>query len=919
MLKLICIFCLFLFSYHAANAQQYSGTIIDTSLKIPVKNAVVAFLDPKDSTLISFTRTDDKGNFLLKSDVRKNYIIMVMHPVYADFLDNISGENDKLGKIPLIQKSKLLEAVIVKSGSPIRIKGDTTIYTADSFKVSANANVEELLKKLPGIQVDKSGNIKAMGETVQKVLVDGEEFFGDDPGMAVKNLRADAVKEVQVFDKKTDQAEFTGIDDGNTQKTINLKLKDDKKRGHFGKADLAGGLQNKIDDRYNSNLMFSTFKDKRKLSAFFLTGNTGQDGLSWRDNEKYGGNSDDYSMNMDEESGAMYSYRTGSVDDEPYVNTENGFIKNTNSGFQYSNRWKNNSVNFSPKYNSQIYNNNTKQFTQTQIGDSVLNENAGTRSYVNRFNIKNNFIYDGKLDSNNTLKITLKANVYKTQSENDGFTSTTGKSSSLINTSSNNNRTDNDKSVWGANILYKHKFKKQRRTVSLTADWNNLSIDGENYVRSVNTIISTNDVQELNQFTNSNKSTSKFSGKLVYTEPLTKKYSLEISHEILFNGGKNNQVTYSYSPVTGKYDVLIDSLSNDFDQSIILNKPSVKLNYNTKKIKFNVGSGFGLTHFNLEDKTLSKNYIRNFTNFFPAAGFNYSYKANSSFRINYNGSTSQPGINQLQPLRNNNNFFNQYIGNPDLKPSFNNNFNISHNTYNFLKERWMYQSLNINVISNSITNNRIIDKNNGKTITQPINTNGNLSMNFWGGLGLQLKKQKIQMNVNTNFSYSRFADVINSQKSFARTFNTGVGISMRKTVDKKYEWWFDNNFNFSTNKTTQTNQSNNFYNNTTTFDGRIYFKKVWSLQSDFIFNARQKLRAEDNNLNNSLWNARFQRSFKKDEFTVYFLVRDIMNENTGIERAFYSNSYTETRNERLRRYWMAGFTWNFKNKGTNSK
>ncbi len=155
---------------------------------------------------------------------------MTTHPYYADLLEDIEIKADtELPPYILISKAKLLQEVIVKSGSPLKIRGDTTVYTADSFKVSANANVEELLKKLPGIQVDKDGKIKAMGETVEKVLVDGEEFFGDDPGMAVKNLRADAVKEVQVFDKKSDQAEFTGIDDGKTQKTINLKLKDDKK------------------------------------------------------------------------------------------------------------------------------------------------------------------------------------------------------------------------------------------------------------------------------------------------------------------------------------------------------------------------------------------------------------------------------------------------------------------------------------------------------------------------------------------------------------------------------------------------------------------------------------------------------------------------------------------------------------------
>ncbi len=173
-----------------------------------------------------------------------------------------------MGTIALISKINALREVIIKTGS-IRIKGDTTSYRASDFKVSANANVEELLKKLPGIQVDKNGEIKAMGETVEKVLVDGEEFFGDDPGMAVKNLRADAVKEVQVFDKKSDQAEFTGIDDGDTKKTINLKLKEDKKKGYFGKIDAANGPLTTIDSRYNTNICLVHLKAKENYPLFY--------------------------------------------------------------------------------------------------------------------------------------------------------------------------------------------------------------------------------------------------------------------------------------------------------------------------------------------------------------------------------------------------------------------------------------------------------------------------------------------------------------------------------------------------------------------------------------------------------------------------------------------------------------------------
>jgi len=203
---IIAILFLFSFSVFSQKA-NISGVLTDGSEKTPVYNSVVALLTPKDSILYRFTRSDKKGNFNLKNVKAGDYIVMTSHNQYADYTDAIivSETEKNLGTIALLSKINLLREVVIKTGS-IRIKGDTTSYRASDFVVSANANVEELLKKLPGIQVDKNGTIKAMGETIQKVLVDGEEFFGDDPGMAVKNLRADAVKEVQVFDKKSDQS-----------------------------------------------------------------------------------------------------------------------------------------------------------------------------------------------------------------------------------------------------------------------------------------------------------------------------------------------------------------------------------------------------------------------------------------------------------------------------------------------------------------------------------------------------------------------------------------------------------------------------------------------------------------------------------------------------------------------------------------
>ena len=217
-----------------SQTSSLKGTVTDSVEKKNPANAVISLLRQNDSVLVRFTRSDKEGHFTINNLKEGKFILMITHPYMGDYFDNFevkAGTPVDLGKVYITPKSKLLAEVIIKSGSPIRIKGDTTVYTADSFKVRAGANVEELLRRLPGIQVDKDGKITAMGERVTKVLVDGEEFFGSDPGIATKNLRADAVKEVEVFDKKSDQAEFTGIDDGVKDKTINLKMK--QKKGYF--------------------------------------------------------------------------------------------------------------------------------------------------------------------------------------------------------------------------------------------------------------------------------------------------------------------------------------------------------------------------------------------------------------------------------------------------------------------------------------------------------------------------------------------------------------------------------------------------------------------------------------------------------------------------------------------------------------
>ncbi|RYY48686.1 MAG: hypothetical protein EOO06_09455 [Chitinophagaceae bacterium] len=940
--KSIALFICSLFVCVLANAQSnVSGTIKDTTSGNLVKNAVVALLSPKDSVLVRFARTKDNGAYNLPNIPAGKYIFMVMHPTFADYVEDleVKDADTRLPNVAVTPKSKLLEAVIVKAGGMMRIKGDTTVYTADSFKVSANANVEELLKKMPGIQVDKNGEIKAMGEKVEKVLVDGEEFFGDDPGMAVKNLRADAIKEVQVFKKKSDQAEFTGIDDGQSKQTINLKLKEDKKKGYFGKIEasagpLTGDLKDK-DPRYNTNSMFSTFKGKRKLSAFLLNGNTGQDGMSWQDMEKYGG-MDDMNMEMTDDGGMMFFSGGGNnADDEPYVNTENGFISNTNAGLQYSNKFNENrnTLNLSPKFNNQLYNNTQTVYTENAVEGEILATDKVRTSDINRQNVKLSGFYDMKLDSaaNNTLKVTLKSNFYHTESDETEVSSMIGKESG-----ENKNRVDQrvqkeiDKQSFSVTALYKHKFKKNRRTISINTDWYRLNTDAESYLdRTSETFFNgiSQGIRLTDQLAISDKQSTRWSARAIYTEPLSKKFALELSHEVSVNSGSNEQNTLAFNPGSQKFDLLVDTLTNNFDQTIITNKPGAKISFNSKKIKYNFGTGIGFTNFDLKNLSLDTTYHRNFTNFFPAANLTYTYKSNHSLNINYNGRTTQPTINQLQPVVNNNDEFNIYEGNPDLKQSFRHSLGINHNSYNFIKDMWSYQGFNVNLTQNSITNERIVNLSNGKTRTRPTNTNGNINANFWSGFGMKWKKPDIRLNFSPNFNYNRFADIINGQTVFTNTTGAGMNLSVSKSKDKKYDLSIWNNFRYNYNRGKQLNRltneietnSRNYNTNQLNIEGTVYYKKVWSIQTDYNFFYNQAVSEGGEDFKYNIWNARLQRTFKSNEFTAFVMVRDILNQNIGISQTFNGTLYTREVNDRLKRYFMAGFRWDFKNKAPKAK
>ena len=446
------------------NTNSIKGTVSDTLSKQSMYRAIVSMIRAKDSILIKFTRTDQKGHFEIKDIPEGKYILLSSLPNYADYTDTLSitaNSKVELGTIPLITKAHLLQEVVVKQTiGAIKLKGDTTEYRADSFRVQPNATVEELLKILPGIQVDKNGQITAQGRTVQKVLVDGEEFFGDDPTLVTQNIRADMVDKVQVFDKKSDQAAFTGIDDGKKTTTINLKLKNNKKQGYFGKVNAGAGT----NGYYNEQLMLNKFQRKEKLSFYGILSNTGTIGLNWQDQNSFGDNS---SRIQFDESGNI----SGNDDLSDWGGNFNGrgFPKVQTGGVHYNNKFGDDkhAINGNYKLLDLSVKGSSNTNTQNILPDTLYYTNQ-RQEFTNKIiRNKGNLIYDWDIDSSSSLKLIIDAGVDHKTTATKYFTESLAEDSSLVNQGNRILTTDGDINSFNSSLLWRKKLKKKGRTISV--------------------------------------------------------------------------------------------------------------------------------------------------------------------------------------------------------------------------------------------------------------------------------------------------------------------------------------------------------------------------------------------------------------------------------------------------------------------
>ena len=915
MRKIICSLFLTVLAFAAAQAQslQVKGTVSDTAENKTLQHAVVSLLQKKDSTLSYFTRTDKSGQFVVSGVQPGKYVLLVTFPRFADYADEIEvKEKDaELGTIALTLKSTLLKEVIVRSGSAIRIKGDTTEFTADSFVVKEGATVEDLLKMLPGFQVNSKGEVVAQGKRVDKVLVDGEEFFGDDPTMATQNLASKAVDKVQVFDTKTEQQNLTGITTGSEGKTINIKLKEDSKKGAFGKFHAGTDFQDYLDAKG----LFNRFVGKKKLSLYGTKSNINTGSLNWEDQQKLG-IEDDYEY--DEINGYYYSFGT---DDGFSDWSLRGLPNSYTAGGLFINKWNEDkhSINGSYRYNRMGTVNEGSTLTQNILPNTINYRNRFTNS--KGFNQQHalNGKYEWKIDSLASIKYTVSG-IYKTTTLDDVTNSEFLNSSrSLINTSRQQRDNENERIQQDHSLVYRQMFNKKNRLLLTTLRFGLVEDDQEGMNRTETdfykdgVIDSTDLVDQLRQF----KGQSKTLGvKTTFSEPLSNKVSLILDLAHNRNLSESYRNTFNKSN-NGKYEILDPLYSNNFDFNAFSNSGSAIMRYMDKKWRMAFGSGISSVRLKLYNLDNNNNNTFDFLNLTPQAQVSYAMKQQSNIGLSYRGTTRQPSINQLQPIRDNNDQLNVFIGNPNLKVGFNHNLNLNFHEFKMLSGRSMWISANYSIMDNAIANYTTFDTVRGKQTYMPINVDGNKSYSLYGSWnkGQGEKKMRYGMSVNlyggTNNTKVEVKGIATKNKTDYANYNFSVSLGYSES--EKVSFNIRPSIGYNTSKSSlQPLLNNNYFTYGGNVDGFVMLPGKIELTSDVRFDLREKLEAFPVNTNIITWNGTLGKKVLKDKSgKIMIVANDILNQNRGFNRIINTNIIQEERYDRISQYFLLKFEWTF--------
>ncbi|MES2455737.1 MAG: TonB-dependent receptor [Bacteroidota bacterium] len=887
---------------------------------VTVAGTSIVILNKKDSVIQAFTRSKADGSFMISRLNSGIYLLLATYPDHADYTEEFVLDSNQLlkdiGRIKLIPRAVLLNEVMIKGTiSAVKIKGDTTEYNAKAYKLNPNDKVEDLLKRLPGIQVDRYGRITAQGQTVNKVLVDGEEFFGDDPVLVTQNIRADMVDKIQLYDKKSDRAAFTSIDDGVKNKTINVVLKEDKKNGYFGKVSAGPGT----DKYYKSEGMFNLFKPKQKLSAYGIWGNDGKTNLDWQDNAKYGSSNVDLSqqgsvIHMD--SGDELESFSGRYNGQGHPLARTG-------GMHYDRKWAqdNQSVNINFKTGAVDVDGDEQTETENNLPAGTISSDANRNFRNSVFRQIVDLTYQLKFSANTELKITLGGGQKNTRA-NSVYTATAYTAGQLLN--ENHTTLDNtgSKDQFSAAVLYSYKLKKEGRTlVVYLAE----AADKSNTRGYLNTRLDfflpdrPDSMANTDQFKPLRLTNQAFNTSVTYTEPLFKQLALTLTYGL--GNGNSRSDRRSYNRATnGDYSLLDSLYSNDFKLTQNTQQLSAVFNFKAGKLLLDGGANGSLVNFSQLDGFTSSLFTRQFRLLNPKANLLYQFSQQASLRFNYAGIANPPNVAQLQPVLINNDPLNITSGNPYLKPAFTHRFFTFYQSHEAVSGE-LIGILGSYLLTSAAVVNQVVTDSAGKSTTGFANLYGHKPANAHLALFYDRKIKPLDLIAGLNFDFSGMTSYSFVNNLLNRYYSNTYKLQSRftKYVEQRYDFYVTAGPSYTVSVSSlQPERNNNGRGFDATADLNVYLPGNLKLAANANYQYTAATAIFPAPFERLLINASLSKNFLRTESLKLSLSgNDLLNQNTGFNRSINSSMITQNTYTTIKRYFMLSLSYDF-NQSLNS-
>lgn len=881
---------LLLLGYICLNAQDITGQVNDPN-EGGLVGATAMLLNASDSVLSLFAITDAEGKFIIKKAFNGEYILQINFVGYKTHTQKISvkGEDVTIGQINM--ESDVLDELVVEAERvPIEMKKDTIEYNAAAFKTEPNAVVEDLLKKLPGVEVDRDGSIKAQGEDVNKVLVDGKEFFGDDPQMATKNLAADAVDKVQVFDRKSEFSQFSGIDDGNDEKTINIALKDDRKQGTFGRVAAGGGT----DETYKIDANINQFRKDNQFSLVAKKNNINEQAFSISDYISFMGGL----SNISTGGGGRFSINSSvPIGDD----LSSGFVNTTMAGVNYNRDFSEktelqSNYLFSRINNLQRVNSETSYLDGSQDIDQYSNSESTADMHQLSLNLKQ------KLSEASDIQVRNSISFNQGESLGDSRTITTSFTDETTDSYSNS---QNEALNLNTRLIYRQRFGKPGRTLVTEGRITRNEDDAEGTLSRD----SDNDLLDLNQETLDRSLVTTLGGEVAFTEPLSKSVYLEVRYEFEDTNDLDDREVYDISGSR----ILDPNQSLLFERKYTANTAGASFNYIKDKFRFTIGTNYqtgDLIGTVAGDDPIKRNFN---------AGLPYvrtSYDFSNSVRLSFNYSTRQqiPTVRQLQPVLDLSNPISQYIGNPDLDASFVHTARVNFNLFDQFTSKSFFSFFSTTITENNVVNSRSREPGTNVQNVRPLNSGSAVAITGYAAFSGRIRFAKMKYRISNRINRST-ANTVTEGTAFAtRSTNNTVDASIENARKEKVDWIIGMRYTVNNTRSEDLSSANQELENTAYYnDITWYLPKKWSFTSNFDLTRFGNAGIGGGN-DVALWKTSIQRDFlKKDRGQLRFSVFDLLNQNQGINQTANNLLIQEQRIISLGRYYMITLTYKLSN------